>query len=389
MPKLKDLQNEKTAVLDRRETRADKAALEKRGLTTEEVTQDDTDRDELRRIERQIEIAEARDEQDRSTEGRATGTDAERADAEFRAFAVKGETRAMNISTEAEGGHLVPEQIDRTIAKQSLETSPVRRVANVVSVSTSDYKKLVNRRGATSGWAGEDDTRTETATPVLAQIAPPMGELFAYPKVSNHIIDDAFIDIPAFLSENVTDEFVMQEGAAFVNGDGVNKPKGFMTGPMTDEADDARAFGTLQFVNSGSATTITDTDALIDLVTAVRPSYRMGASWMMNTATAAVLRKLKDADGRYLWTDSLTEGQPSRLLGYPVTEAEDMGDIEADGFPIAFGNFKRGYLIVDRVGLRVIRDQVTLPGWTKFYFAKRVGGALIDSNAIKLMKVAA
>lgn len=386
---IRDLEKQKTAILDRREERTKLMETEKRSLTAAETEADEKDRTEYREVERKIEIAEARNTQDRQAEGRATGTEDERAQAEFRSFAVRGETRAMNIASEPDGGHLVPEQIDRTIQKQLLETSPVRRVANVVSVGTSDYKKLVNRRGATSGWAGEDDARTETNTPALAQIAPPMGELFAYPKVSNHIIDDSFTDVPAFLNENVSDEFALQEGAAFINGDGVDKPKGFLTGLMTDEADDARAFGTLQYVNSGNASTIVDPDSLIDLVTAVRPSYRTGASWMMNSATAAVIRKLKDGDNRYLWMESITEGQPSRLMGYPVVEAEDMPDVAADAFPIAFGNFRRGYMIVDRVGLRVIRDQVTLPGWTKFYFAKRVGGTLIDSNAIKLMKVAA
>lgn len=300
----------------------------------------------------------------------------------------------MSSDSNPDGGYTVPKEIDSTIQNQLLEISPVRSVASIVTTGTSDYHKLINKRGASSGWAGERDPRDETDTPQLADIIPPMGELWAYPSLTQWMMDDSYFNLDQFIRDNVTDEFALQEGSAFINGDGIKKPRGFLTYDTAETADDSRPFGTLQFVKSGGASGFaasSPSDALIDLVHAVKPSYRAGpgVGWMMNSETIGTISKFKDGDGNYLWKQSVRDGQPSTLCGYPVYEAEDMPDVGANEFPIAFGNWRRGYLIVDRKGTTVLRDPYTKPGWVKFYISKRVGGALTDSKAIKLLKIAA
>jgi HK97 family phage major capsid protein len=186
-------------------------------------------------------------------------------------------------------------------------------------------------------------------------------------------------------------EFARAEGAAFVGGTGVNQPKGFLTAPTTDEADAIRAFGTLQYVESGDALgfDVNPELKLIDLVHSLKAGHRQGASWVMNSATLSEVRKLKAADGSFLWQPGLMEGQPNRLLGYPVVEAEDMPDIAADAFPIAFGNFRAGYLIAERSATSILRDPFTNKPFVHFYATKRIGGQVLDSDAIKLMKISA
>lgn len=303
--------------------------------------------------------------------------------------------RSMSSDSDPDGGYAVPKVIDTVIQSQMLDMSPIRRWANVVTTSTREYSKLVNRRGATSGWVGERQDRGTTDTPVLGMVTPPMGELFAQPEVTARLLEDSLFNLEAFLAENVSDEFAVQEGEAFATGDGDEKPRGFLTYTNVTTADETRAFGELQYVPSGVAAALTDgsnngADKLIDMVTALRPGYRVGPNvgWMMNSTTAGVIRKLKDVDGRYLWQNALTVGQPDLLLGYPVAEDPFMRDIGANAFPIAFGNWRRGYTVVDRSELRLLRDPYTKKGWVRFYFTKRVGGAVTDFDAIKLLKIA-
>ena len=305
------------------------------------------------------------------------------------------DTRAMTIGSGADGGVTVPKEIDAAIADQLRDISPMRRLASVVSVSTSDYRKLVNKRGSAANWRGETEDVTETGTPGFAEIIPPIGELNAMPKVSQHLLDDSQFDVAGLIISDLADLFGQKEGAAFISGDGTNKPKGFLSyGTPVTTADASRAFGVLQYVASGAAGAFASTDpadALISLLYKLRPAYRSGdgVAWLMNSTTASVIRKFKDSTGRFLWTDSLVEGQPPQLLGFPVHEAEDMPDVAANSFPVAFGNWRRGYQIVDRIGTTLLRDPFTSKGHVLFYSAKRVGGALIDSNAIKLLKMAA
>jgi len=295
---------------------------------------------------------------------------------------------SMSVGSDPSGGSFVPEQIDNRILDQLVDISPIRRIAEVVNTSTSDYVKIVNRRGASSNWGNEATTRTETNTPILAEIRPPSGELWAYPSVSTWLLDDSMFNVATFLQENVSVEFAFQEGSAFVTGDGVNKPRGFVTYDTVTTSDATRDFGTLQHVAAASSTAVT-ADELIDLVYSLAPAYRQGSSvaFVFNTTTASEIRKLKDTQERYLWADGLVPGQPAQLLGFPVVEAEDMPNTASGNLAVAFGNWARGYIVTDRIGTRLIRDDVTVPGQVKFSFGKRVGGAVTDSNAIKFLKM--
>jgi HK97 family phage major capsid protein len=300
------------------------------------------------------------------------------------------EMKALTGVTEAAGGYAVPEEIDSEIDRLLTSISPIRAIANVVKVGTAGYRKLVTKGGTPSGWVSEVAVRPETATPDFAEIAPPFGELYANPAASQAMLDDAAFDVEAWLANEIAGEFARAEGAAFVAGTGVNQPKGFLAAPASAEADGVRAFGTLQYITTGTAGGFGAgaEDKLIDLVQALRPPYRQGAVFVMNSATVSRLRKLKTADGAFLWQPGLVAGQPDSLLGYPVIEAEDMPDIAANSLSIAFGNFKAGYLIAERTETQILRDPFTHKPFVHFYATKRVGGQVANSEAIKLMKFA-
>ena len=304
----------------------------------------------------------------------------------------------MSTDSGPDGGYTVPKVIDDTIDRVLAKISPMRALAHVVQVTTSDYHKLISRGGTGSGWVAERQAREETESPILADIAPPIGEIYAEPIITQHLLDDSAFNLADFLGDEVATKFADDEGEAFISGDGINKPRGLLTYEAVAADDATRPFGKLQYVPTGVASGLADEthngiDALIDLVHSVRAPYRAGAGvgWQMNSKTAAILRKLK-AKGEsetYLWQPSVIAGQPDMLLGYPVYENEFMSDIGTNAYPIAFGNWRRGYTIVDRIGLRLLRDPYTKKGFVKFYFTKRVGGSVTDTNAIKLLKCAA
>ncbi len=295
---------------------------------------------------------------------------------------------SMSVGSDPDGGAFVPQQIDQRILDQLVDISPVRWIAEVVQTASSDYVKIVNKRGASSGWGNENTTRTETDTPILAEIRPPSGELWAYPSVTTWMLDDSMFNVERFIDENVSTEFAFQEGTAFVTGSGVNRPRGFTTYTTAATADASRDFGTLEHLAAASATVVT-ADELIQLVYKLAPAYRQGpgVAWAFNSTTASEIRLLQDNQNRYLWADGLQPGQPAQLLGFPVVEMEAMPDTASGLLAIAFGNWPRGYIVTDRIGTRMIRDEVTTPGKVKFSFGKRVGGAVTDSNAIKFLKM--
>jgi len=301
------------------------------------------------------------------------------------------ELKAVVGTSDAAGGYAVPEEIDAAIDRTLASISPIRAIANVVKVGSAGYRKLVTTGGTPSGWVSETADRPETNTPAFTEIAPPFGELYANPAASQAMLDDAAFDVEAWLASEIATEFARAEGAAFVGGSGVNRPKGFLTAPVSGAIDSVRAFGTLQFVASGAAGGFPSSnpqDRLIDLVQALRPPYRQGAVFVMNSATASTIRKFKTADGAFLWQPGLVEGKPDTLLGYPLVEAEDMPDLAADSLSIAFGNFKAGYLIAERAETQILRDPFTHKPFVHFYATKRVGGQVSNSEAIKLMKFA-
>ncbi len=301
----------------------------------------------------------------------------------------ESELKSLSIGSNADGGFAVPRDIDTTISSRMVKISPIRSIANVVQTSTSGFRRLISIGGTASGWVSETAARPDSATTKLAEIVPPMGELYANPSATQAMLNDAAFNVEDWLASEISMEFARAEGAAFVSGTGTNQPRGFLAGPTGAQNDTARAFGTLQFIGTGNATGFDASPELklIDLVFAVRASLRQGAVWVMNSSTLAAVRKFKAADGSFMWQAGISEGQPNRLLGYPVIEAEDMPDIAASAFPIAFGNFKAGYLITERSATTILRDPFTNKPYVQFYATRRVGGQVLDSDAIKLLRV--
>lgn len=303
----------------------------------------------------------------------------------------EAEIKSVTGAVPADGGFAVPREIDAMISSRLAAISPIRAIAQVVQVGSSGYRKLVTTSGTASGWVSETAARPMTGTPQFAEIAPPAGDLYANPAASQGMLDDAAFDIESWLANEIAMEFARAEGAAFVGGTGANQPLGFLSSPTSLSGDAVRAFGTLQYLGSGNATGFdSEPDVrLIDLVHSLKAGHRQGATWVMNSATLAKVRKLKSADGNFLWQPGLVSGQPDRLLGYRVIEAEDMPNVAAGACPIAFGNFQAGYLITERSATQVLRDPFTNKPFVHFYATKRVGGQVLDSDAIKLLKIEA
>jgi HK97 family phage major capsid protein len=315
-------------------------------------------------------------------------------------------SKAVTIGSDTAGGHAVPEVISRMIEQKLLDISELLPVVKTVNVGTSQYQELVDENEAGYGWVGEGDTRSETTTSSLQQVVPTMGIVYAYPKASEESLQDIFFDVQSWLIDTASQGFDKGIGAAIISGDGSNKPTGFLGTPVAIDDDGAspeRAFGTIQYVPTGTAgalppafnlnsspqVTAVQGDFLYDIIYKLKKGYRRNARWLMNKATLGSVRKFRDADGQYLWTPGLTVGQNNILAGFPVLEAEDMQDVGANTFPIAFGDFS-SYTFVNRVGMSLtIDDNITTPGQVKFYLRKRVGGKLRNDDAIKVAKCAA
>lgn len=296
---------------------------------------------------------------------------------------------ALKTDSEADGGYLVPNEWDRTIIDKLVEISPVRALFGQQTTSRAKFSKLVNKRGAASGWVGETDERPETGTPTLATLEFETGEQYANPAATQTMLDDAETNVEAWLSEEVQIEFSDKETKAFINGDGAKgKPRGLLTYAAGGANASRHPLGAIGHVVSGNANTIT-ADGLIDLTDELPAAFQQAAVFIMNKKTRNVARKLKDSEGNYLWERSLQAGIPPTLLGYPVHIVAEMPDAAANAFPIAFGDFKRGYLILDRIGVRVLRDPYTKKPFVQFYTTKRVGGGVQNPECMKLMKIAA
>jgi HK97 family phage major capsid protein len=301
------------------------------------------------------------------------------------------ETKAIGNSSDSIGGYAVPQEIDEQIDSTLKAISPIRAIANVVKVGSAGYRKLIASGGTPSGWVAYETDRPETATPSFTEIVPASGELYANPAASQQMLDDAMFDVEAWLAQEIATEFARAEGAAFVGGSGVTQPLGFLSSPTSAALDGVRPMGTLQTIGTGVAGGFAASDpedVLIDLVQSLRSPYRQGAVFVMNSATAAQIRKFRTADGAFMFQPSLAAGQPATLLGYPLIEAEDMPDIAAGSLSIAFGNFKAGYVIAERNATTILRDPYTHKPYVHFYATKRVGGQVVNSEAIKLLQFA-
>lgn len=306
------------------------------------------------------------------------------------------ELKSLSAGTDPDGGYMITPDMDRTISRVVSEVSPIRSIANVVTTSTSVLKRLVNVGGTGSGWVGETEARPQTDTASLRERSYPVMELYAMPAATQTLLDDAAFNVEAWLADEVQIEFAEQEGATFVAGDGIAKPRGFVGGytPVINTSF-TEAGGAPGYVKTGAAADFLSTadgdeeNNLIDLITALKTAYRANARFVMNRATVGKVRKFRDANGQGFWQQSMALGQPSTLVGYPVLEAEDMEDVAANAFPVAFGDFNRGYQIVDRMGTRILRDPYTSKPFVLFYTTKRVGGGIRMAEAIKLLKMEA
>ncbi|MFJ6023367.1 phage major capsid protein [Brevundimonas sp. NPDC092305] len=299
------------------------------------------------------------------------------------------EVKAGLNSGAASGGYVVPEQTERAIERRLMAGSPMREIATVRTIGAGVFRKPVSTAGVAAGWVAETAARPETDPATLALLEFPSADLYASPAATQSLLDDAMIDLDEWLAAEVEDAFAAQETQAFVNGDGTNKPKGFLN--YTTVADASHAWGQIGYVASGAAGAFAGTspaDRLIDLVYAPKAQYRPNGRFVMNRKTVSAVRKFKDADGNYIWQPATRPGETASLLGYAVTEIETMPDIGANSLSIAFGDFQRGYLIVDRAGVRVLRDPYSAKPYVLFYTTKRVGGGVQNFDAIKVMKFA-
>jgi HK97 family phage major capsid protein len=304
--------------------------------------------------------------------------------------AASPELKALSVGSNPDGGYLAPVELDREIMRIAEIVSAMRSVAQVITIGGQAYKKLINRGGAASGWVGETETRAETATPTLSQMDFPAMEVYTRPYATQQALDDSFINVEQWLAEEVSIEFAAQEGAAFVSGNGTNRPRGINSYNVVANA--SYAWGSVGFVASGAPgafSTANAADRLIDLMAALRQGYRPGARWMMNRLVDAEIRKLKDGNGQYLWAPGIAAGAPVSLLGYPVTIDDNMPDIAANSLSILFGDFRRAYLIVDRMGIRTLRDPFSNKPFVEFYTTKRVGGGIQNFEAVKAMRFSA
>jgi HK97 family phage major capsid protein len=317
--------------------------------------------------------------------------------AAFDAYVRSGETvglralelKALTVGSNPDGGYLVPPEVETQIGARLTAISPIRGIAGVRTISGNVYKKPFMTAGPAVGWVGETDARTQTTSPALDELSFPAMELYAMPAATATLLEDAAVNIDQWLAQEVEQVFAAQEGTAFVTGDGSNKPKGFLS--YTAVANASWSWGNLGYIASGAAGAFpasNPSDVLVDLIYAVKAGYRQNAVFVMNRKTQSAIRKFKDTAGNYLWQPPAIAGGRASLMTFAVIEAEDMPDIAANSLSIAFGDFNRGYLVVDRAGVSVLRDPYTAKPYVLFYTTKRVGGGVQDFDAIKVMKMA-
>jgi HK97 family phage major capsid protein len=297
------------------------------------------------------------------------------------------EEKSMSSISGADGGYLVPPAAEQEILRRMTSISPIRAIASVREISTASFRKAFSTTGPATGWVAETDARPQTGNQQIADMNFPAMELYAMPAATQSLLDDAVVDIEQWIASEVDVAFAEQEGTAFVNGNGANKPMGFLAYPKVAQA--AWAWGKTAYAVTGAAGAFpaaNPSDPLVDLVYSVRAGYRQNASFVMNRKTQSAIRKFKTTTGEYIWAPPVSLGAQATLMNFPLVEAEDMPDIAADSFSVAFGDFQRGYLVVDRRGIRVLRDPYSAKPYVLFYTTKRVGGGIQDFDAIKLLK---
>ena len=371
-------------------------------LTADVVTRDKMDRinravDEQKTLLDQMLLKKARPAVG-SGGGHELSPEAEEHKAAFDAYVRRGdeaglrelEAKAFSAGTGADGGYLVPPETDTEIGRRISIASPMRALSTVRTVSTAVLKKPFAASGLSTGWVAETAGRPQTNTPQLSELSFPTMELYAMPAATQALLDDSAVDIEAWIAGEVDLVFAEQEGDAFIRGDGINRPKGFLS--YTAVAEGAWTWGNLGYVATGAAgawKTTGPSDTLVDVIYALKAGHRQNGTFMMNRKTQADVRKFKDADGNYLWRPPASAGQPASLMGFPIAEAEEMPDVGANALAVAFGDFRAGYLVVDRAGVRILRDPYSAKPYVLFYTTKRVGGGVQNFEPIKLVRFAA
>ena len=312
----------------------------------------------------------------------------------FKAHMRKGDSagpevmNAVSVGTDSEGGYLAPVEWDRTVTSAVREASPIRANAQVISISGRGFSRVYSDGTVGSGWVGETAARPATTTPGLTTLEFLTGEIYANAPITQQALDDTALNLEDWITSEIVDEFADQENLAFLSGDGSNKPFGILT-YVTGAANAAKhPYGAIATVD-GTGVDLAESDDLLDLAYGLESRYRNNAKFYMNDATAGTVRKMKDGQGNYLWQPTMVAGQPSMIAGFPVVETPAMPDIGASAVPILFGNMERTYLIIDRIGFRVLRDPFTNKPFVMFYCTKRVGGGVQDPRYMKALKLAA
>lgn len=323
-------------------------------------------------------------------DGRALDPEASAHKAAFARYLRKGDdsllaklqAKALSAGSDPEGGYLVTATMGEAVARTVFETSPVRALAAVETIGGDALELLIDKDEPGAGWVAETEARIETDAPDLAKVTIAAHEMYAEPRATQRLIDDASIDLEAWLAGKVAEKFARLEATAFVAGSGVGQPRGLLTYPA------GTAWGQIEQINSGSNGAVT-ADSLIEAQGALKEGYGGAAAWLMNRVTLSAVRKLKDGQGQYLWQPGLQAGSHETLLGRPVHAAADMPTPATNALGVMIGDLKRAYQIVDRVGIRVLRDPFTAKPYVKFYTTKRVGGDVVNFEAVKLLKLAA
>lgn len=298
--------------------------------------------------------------------------------------------KALSAGSDPDGGYLLPPSTVGRMVKKVYEKSIMRQLATVVSISTDALEGIVDNGEADAGWVSEMGTRNDTNTPQVGKYRVEAHEMYAQPKVTQKLIDDAATDVEGWLAEKTADKFARVEGSAFWTGDGVGKPRGLATYPTAATADDTRAWGTFEHVATGASGALGSgkMDPLQDIQGALKDEYLQRAQWAMRRELRTSLRKLKESTSdRYLWEPSMQVGQPERLNGYAVRIDQYMPAIAANSLSLAFGDFAEAYTIVDRMGVRTLRDPYTAKPYVRFYSTRRTGGAAVNFEAIKFLKL--
>ncbi len=389
--KLLELRQQKTKLAEDMRNMLTTADTENRSLSDEESKTFDELRNQVTALNADIGRYESLADEERSKQGQPVETNsAPHSNEELRHYIKTGELRSLSTTSNESGGYTVIPQLNKQIMMTMTDDSVMRKICHVERLSGGNVlKKMVSIGGTRVSHGVKGQARTETGTPQMKEVQIPVNPLYTYPKTTQEILDFSSVDILGWLTEEISDAFVEGEEIDLIDGDGEKKAKGLLTYARTATADKTRPFGTLQKLEVANAAGIT-ADLLIDLLYTLHSKYRKSAVWVMSSAIAAQLQKLKNGNGDYIWRDGLTAGAPATLLGLPVHFLETLPTGGAGKAVIALGDFKRGYFIVDHeTGVRTRPDNITEPGFYKVHTDKYLGGGVVDSNAIKFIETKA